>query len=453
MALDRWYVAGTLGVGTAFDEPSDAQGVSWTGVGSAIRHSGWEALNLLDSRPAAVGQGSNLNWWAMNAGTPTKAVRLGGISSRFASTADGGSSGYMAFYTKPQAGDLAEALRLTEQQTVRLPKTLTVGPVTTGPAVGRIEVSGASAELSFLRRSLAGWPAAAAPGDRFLWYNPDGSARLFSDGVGDVLTVRPNGDTTLTGALNVPHALQWFHQGPTAQRSGWIGYGGDSTDMALTLTNDRGRVHISGAELLYLLNRSGVIIGKDWGGNGNLTVQGYIGAGGQPPEPRTPGWHGGIHTWDLEAEGTVWSRSGYQTGNRDVAENYESDEQLERGDVVCLAAASDKIVRSTGACSPMVIGIVSSTPAVHLGAGPEVESARLYPIALCGRVPCKVTDEGGPIRRGDLSTSGTTPGHAMKSIPRPVEGGVIHPSGTIVGKALGSHDHGSSVIEVFVFAS
>ncbi len=37
-----------------------------------------------------------------------------------------------------------------------------------------------------------------------------------------------------------------------------------------------GRMHIHGPELLYLLNKNGVIIGKEWGGNGNLAVQGNI---------------------------------------------------------------------------------------------------------------------------------------------------------------------------------
>lgn len=37
-----------------------------------------------------------------------------------------------------------------------------------------------------------------------------------------------------------------------------------------------GRMHITGDESLYLLNKNGVIIGKDWGGNGNLTVQGNL---------------------------------------------------------------------------------------------------------------------------------------------------------------------------------
>ena len=47
-----------------------------------------------------------------------------------------------------------------------------------------------------------------------------------------------------------------------------------------TIRNDgageAGRVHISGNELLYLLNKNGVIVGREWGGNGNLTVQGAL---------------------------------------------------------------------------------------------------------------------------------------------------------------------------------
>jgi hypothetical protein len=37
-----------------------------------------------------------------------------------------------------------------------------------------------------------------------------------------------------------------------------------------------GRQHVHGEELLYILNKNGVLISKEWGGNGNLTVQGDI---------------------------------------------------------------------------------------------------------------------------------------------------------------------------------
>ena len=35
-----------------------------------------------------------------------------------------------------------------------------------------------------------------------------------------------------------------------------------------------GRLHVAGDELLYLLNRDGVVVGRGWGGNGNLLVEG-----------------------------------------------------------------------------------------------------------------------------------------------------------------------------------
>ncbi len=37
-----------------------------------------------------------------------------------------------------------------------------------------------------------------------------------------------------------------------------------------------GRMHVTGGELLYLLNASGVIVGREWGGTGNLQVQGNL---------------------------------------------------------------------------------------------------------------------------------------------------------------------------------
>jgi hypothetical protein len=50
------------------------------------------------------------------------------------------------------------------------------------------------------------------------------------------------------------------------------------------------RLHIAGGELLYVLNKQGMVVAKDWGGTGNLTVQGTLYANGgiaqenwQPP--------------------------------------------------------------------------------------------------------------------------------------------------------------------------
>jgi hypothetical protein len=79
---------------------------------------------------------------------------------------------------------------------------------------------------------------------------------------------------------------------------------------------------------------------------------------------------GGIHTWDVEAEGTIWSRHGVQTGNRDLAENFDTREILEAGDVVSLDPDGTGIVRCRQRGDPLVLGVVSSDPGLLLGADP-----------------------------------------------------------------------------------
>ena len=63
---------------------------------------------------------------------------------------------------------------------------------------------------------------------------------------------------------------------------GNLGVGDKFTIDGATMYN-KGRQHIHGEELLYLLNKAGVVIGKEWGGNGNLSVQGNLGVGAGVP--------------------------------------------------------------------------------------------------------------------------------------------------------------------------
>ena len=82
-------------------------------------------------------------------------------------------------------------------------------------------------------------------------------------------------------SLNVGGVNGW---GPVT--AGNIAVAGDIEMEAGHTVSSKGRMHISGAELLYLLNTQGVIISKAWGGNGeltvegNATVQGEVSAGG-----------------------------------------------------------------------------------------------------------------------------------------------------------------------------
>jgi cytoskeletal protein CcmA (bactofilin family) len=156
---------------------------------------------------------------------------------------------------------------------------------------------------------------------------------------------------------------------------------------------------------------------------------------------------------NLQAEGTIWSVHGYKTGHMDLAENYWSEQDLEPGEVVCLDRESDSIARSQTANDLSVVGVISTAPGFYLNAESNSPAARMYPVALCGRIPCKVTGQNGPIRRGDLLTTSSIHGHAMKAQPIAIDGEAFYRPGTIIGKALESFEADIGMIEIFVALS
>ncbi len=324
---------------------------------------------------------------------------------------------------------------------------MVVGPFAATTGQGGIDVTGPAAELGFVRRSLGAWPASPQAGDRFVWYNPDGTARLWTERRGDLLTVLNNGNVGI-GIGNPGAKLQV------------AGGGGGSIDFIvngrLQSNNNDGGLWIASDRFVggVATNQIGFWNNGAWRltvqNDGDVAITGRLGTGGWSPEPRTAGWGGGIHTWDVEAEGTMWSRNGYQSGNRDVAENYAATMALEPGDVVCLAPVEDQVALSRKANDTCVIGVVSTAPGVLLNENHDLEAGQQFPIALCGRVPCKVVAENGSIQRGDLLTSSSTPGHAMKAQPIVIEGHTLYQPGTIIGKALGAHISGEGLIEMFI---
>jgi hypothetical protein len=83
------------------------------------------------------------------------------------------------------------------------------------------------------------------------------------------------------------------------------------------------------------------------------------------------------------------------------------------------AVFSNPVERAAGPYARDVVGIVSTDPGIKMSA-----ALSGVPVALAGRVPVKVTLEGGPIRSGDLLTTSSTPGHAMKA-SEPWRGGIV----------------------------
>ena len=125
--------------------------------------------------------------------------------------------------------------------------------------------------------------------------------------------------------------------------------------------------------------------------------------------------------------------SDFVSGSADIAEWVLVSEPVERGDVLEIDPENPGYYRKArGPCSQLVAGVVSTEPGFVLGHGEDTEGKAL--LALMGIVPVKVTDEGGPIRPGDLLVVSSTPGYAMRWDP---DSGIPC---ALVGKALEPFD-------------
>ncbi|MGB0646963.1 MAG: hypothetical protein ACPGQS_07300, partial [Bradymonadia bacterium] len=109
------------------------------------------------------------------------------------------------------------------------------------------------------------------------------------------------------------------------------------------------------------------------------------------------------------------------TSNADLAENYPTvDASIEAGDVVSFVIDPDgdgALLRKASRFDPRgVAGVISTAPGLTLGANldPE-EKRRQRPLALAGRVPVKVTLDGGAIAPGDRLALSDTPGVARRA--------------------------------------
>ena len=141
----------------------------------------------------------------------------------------------------------------------------------------------------------------------------------------------------------------------------------------------------------------------------------------------------------LDTAGTVFIKQGFQSRGLDIAERFPAREPLVAGDVVVFDEADRRIRLCDRAADRRAVGIVSAEAAFILG-----DDAVEVPVALCGRVPCKVDADIAPVMAGDLLTTSPTPGHAQKAFD------LTDTAGAIIGKALTSLASGRGDILVLV---
>ncbi|WP_229312298.1 hypothetical protein [Larkinella punicea] len=152
----------------------------------------------------------------------------------------------------------------------------------------------------------------------------------------------------------------------------------------------------------------------------------------------------------LQVNGTTSTKVLEITGGSDLAEHFdiEADEMLLPGTVVSIDPNKPGQLRvARQAYDKTVAGIVSGAgdvqPGMLMGQAGTLASGQ-HPVALTGRVYCRVDAGFGAIQPGDLLTTSPTTGHAMKA----TDSGKAQ--GAILGKAMTSLETGTGLVLVLV---
>lgn len=149
----------------------------------------------------------------------------------------------------------------------------------------------------------------------------------------------------------------------------------------------------------------------------------------------------------LEVNGNILVQGDVRLAGADCAEDFDVEEstQVEPGSVVIIGA-HERLQQCDQAYDRRVAGVLSGAgscrPGMVLDTQPSRKGRR--PVALSGKVYCKVDASYAPVEVGDLLTTSPSPGHAMKASDPG------RSFGAVLGKALRSLATGRDLIPVLV---
>ena len=134
--------------------------------------------------------------------------------------------------------------------------------------------------------------------------------------------------------------------------------------------------------------------------------------------------------------------------NADCAEDFDiskDEDEIEPGTVMVLDQQG-QLQKSTEAYDKKVAGVVSGAgdhrPGIVLDKKPSQNNR--VPIALLGKVYCKVDADHSSVEIGDMLTTSSTAGYAMKAVDP------LKSFGAVIGKALGRLTDGQGLIPILV---
>jgi uncharacterized protein YaiE (UPF0345 family) len=292
---------------------------------------------------------------------------------------------------------------------------LTVGGGTLADT--KIEINAGGNQYAGLRikNSQVSWNWQVVPSTD----SPGGRLRLADETAGrEWLSITHNGNVgigstnpaQLLDVAGSANASNWYLVGQTATNAGTVGFG----------------------------NTNGPGI-QFWGiGTGNSGAMIFLTAGAERMRIDANG--------DTTLNGALTMGSGKDIILSDVAEDFDiADVQAEPGTV--MAIDHDGNLRPCSSpYDQKVAGIVSGAgdyrPAVVLGKTAQTCNRRS--VALVGKAYCKVEGDSSPIEVGDLLTTSSVPGHAMKAADQ------FKAFGAVIGKALRPWRGGRGLIPILI---
>jgi hypothetical protein len=156
--------------------------------------------------------------------------------------------------------------------------------------------------------------------------------------------------------------------------------------------------------------------------------------------------HAGYFEGDVHVSRVLTVDKDIQLAGADLAEQFEVVGEIpaEPGCVVVLAG-DDRVRVSDAPYDPRVAGVVSGAGSYHPALVLDSKTgADRRPLALTGKVWCKVDADSAPVEVGDLLTTSPTPGHAMRATDP------ARAFGAVIGKALRSLPSGRGLLPVLV---
>jgi hypothetical protein len=168
-------------------------------------------------------------------------------------------------------------------------------------------------------------------------------------------------------------------------------------------------------------------------------ASGYVGIGTLP-------------TYHLDVNGTTRTKVLKITGGSDLSEQFQvravPGATVDEGMLVRIdSEIPGQLAITTEPYDRRVVGVISGAGGIRPGmlmAQTGTEADGEHAVALTGRVYCWADASTEPIEPGDLLTSSTVPGHAMKATdPRKAQGAII-------GKAMSGLESGNGLVLMLV---